>query len=219
LSNPNAPNNTLAAGSGFSVPVTGVSGGGQNTIIGRQSGQFNQNGTNNTMLGYRAGYQSNGSSNVFIGNQAGQNNSESNKLIIANDATATPLIEGTFSSSNLANQTAKINGKLQVTGQLIADGSINIENAILDRSGNNVTLRNSIAGTPAMEITFDSTGGTSNIFKFNGVMILTGSGPGSPTGGGNTGQMGFDSDYLYICINGGAPGSATWKRIPLETWT
>ena len=55
--------------------------------------------------------------------------------------------------------------------------------------------------------------------KINGTFAIAGpAGPGSSTGGGNTGQFAFDSDYLYICISGGQPGSATWKRVALTSF-
>lgn len=40
----------------------------------------------------------------------------------------------------------------------------------------------------------------------------------SSSGLGATGQMTYDSDYLYVCTSGGIKGSAAWKRAALTTW-
>lgn len=53
---------------------------------------------------------------------------------------------------------------------------------------------------------------------FTGPIILDGQAPSSSTAVGTTGQLGWNSSYLFICTSGGAEGAATWKRITLETW-
>jgi len=104
-----------------------------NIFIGRETGQFSQTGTgnvslgnqsfgkgtgsaftgadNNTIIGYRAGYNlgSNDSGNVLLGYQAGYNETGSNKLYIANSNAAFPLIYGDFSTAELG-----INGNLGI---------------------------------------------------------------------------------------------------------
>ncbi len=97
-----------AGGSGFTVEVTAVAGGGSNNVaVGRNAGQAVTTGFNNTYLGYSAGqFNDNGSGNVFIGHGAGQNaGAQSNQLYIANNSTSTPLIFGDFSAGYV-----KING-------------------------------------------------------------------------------------------------------------
>jgi hypothetical protein len=76
-------------------------------------------GSNNTVLGYQAGYNNAGNSNVFIGHQAGFNAAGDNLLYIANDSTATPLIYGEFD-----NAVVTINGDLNVAGELDIDFEI-----------------------------------------------------------------------------------------------
>jgi hypothetical protein len=138
---------------------------------------------------------------VFIGYQAGLTETQSNKLYIANSSTSTPLIAGDFSAS-----TVRINGALEV-------GETSIT-----RVGDVFKIKKNAAASDALTIDFDPTGASSNTFTFNGAMAITGSGPATSTDGGNTGQLGFNSSYLYICVSGGAPGAATWKRIPLEAF-
>ncbi len=96
--------------------------GGLNTAIGRQSIFYNQTGSNNVGIGYRAGlgvYENSHSNNTFIGTLAGNVIStgsdnvcigyragatlatESDKLIIANTDTTTPLIYGEFDNDLL----------------------------------------------------------------------------------------------------------------------
>ena len=37
--------------------------------------------------------------------------------------------------------------------------------------------------------------------------------PTSSTGNGQTGQISWDANYIYICVN-----TNTWKRVALTTW-
>ncbi|WP_044557499.1 tail fiber domain-containing protein [Halobacteriovorax marinus] len=81
-----------------------------NTSIGDGSLTANQSGSNNVAIGYNAGASNiSGSGNVFIGNAAGENETGSNKLYIDNSNTATPLIQGDFSTDIVT-----INGKLKI---------------------------------------------------------------------------------------------------------
>ena len=58
-------------GSGFSIPVATFQSGTQNTAVGYQAGYSNLTGTNNTFNGYQAGFYSTGAYNTFIGTGAG----------------------------------------------------------------------------------------------------------------------------------------------------
>ena len=40
--------------------------------------------------------------------------------------------------------------------------------------------------------------------------------PASSTAAGATGQISYDSNYIYICTSGGVGGAATWKRVALS---
>jgi len=202
-----APPAGLLAGSGFTVVVASITNNQGNTGIGRSSLQFNQNGTRNTALGYRSGWQSSGTDNLFLGYNAGSTESQSNRLIIANQSGT--LIEGNFAGSGAA--TVKVNGTFESTNLLLGETSIT-------RVGDAFKIKKNADAGDALTIQFDPSGLGSNSFIFNGAMVITGSGPETSTGGGAYGQLGFDTSYLYICVVGGPPGSATWKRIALESF-
>lgn len=121
----------------------GSSLGSQNTGIGTFVME-NKTGTNNTLLGYRAGAkfstpvtsfsnnvfigsqagaESTGSNNVFIGNDVGTGFALSNVLAIDNTNTATPLIFGNF-----LTQLLRVNGTLNINNQYslpLFDGAAN----------------------------------------------------------------------------------------------
>jgi hypothetical protein len=40
--------------------------------------------------------------------------------------------------------------------------------------------------------------------------------PSSASTAGITGQVAWDSSYIYVCISGGVAGAATWKKAPLS---
>jgi len=85
-----------------------------NTCIGHKTGQANKTASYNVFLGYEAGYKcADGDANVFVGYKAGYNETGSNKLYIANSDTSDPLIYGEFDNSYV-----KVNGSLEVTGEL-----------------------------------------------------------------------------------------------------
>ena len=75
-------------------------------------------GSNNTVMGYRAGYGNNGNGNVFIGHYAGRNESGNNKLYISNSDTSNPLIKGDFTS-----EVVEINTVMKLTPRATAPAS------------------------------------------------------------------------------------------------
>jgi|SRR6218665_1397232 len=85
--------------------------GNNNTFVGYNAGIF-ANGSDNVMIGNRAGYSNygsgpyTGSGNILIGNSAGSGMGLNNKLFIDNSSTTTPLIWGDFATDQL-----KLNGK------------------------------------------------------------------------------------------------------------
>jgi hypothetical protein len=220
----------LLTGSGFSVPVATITNVGRNTAVGRGAMQINYSGLENTAIGYQAlrnqstsqttaiGYESGlnatGNNSVYLGHQAGKDNNTNNQLFISNSGTPTPLIGGDFSAG-----TVTVNGALTSTGNLTTNSTLKVGETSITRSSDTFIIKkNDAAATNALVINFDPSGGGGNLLQFNGALALTGSGPALSTDGGNTGQLGFDSSYLYICVVGGAPGSATWKRIALESF-
>lgn len=97
--------NSITSGSGNVImgasAMAGSTSSTDNVAIGTQAAQ-NNTGNSNVMIGATAGRSNTGSSNVFIGYNAGNiSSSRSNRLMIDNSNTATPLIDGDFSSDTL----------------------------------------------------------------------------------------------------------------------
>jgi len=88
--------------------------GNKNIAIGGFSGFLNQNGIENTFIGYEAGRNTSTttSGSVMIGHQAGMNETASDRLYIANSNTASPLIYGEFD-----NQKVVTNGNHDIIGE------------------------------------------------------------------------------------------------------
>jgi len=75
-----------------------------NLGIGEETNCFNQTGSQNTIIGYKAGRGSslhNKSGNIFLGYHAGYNETEDDKLYIENSDSSTPLIGGDFSTDKV----------------------------------------------------------------------------------------------------------------------
>lgn len=90
-------NNIVIGQSALGVSTTGSS----NIAIGSQALNSNVTGAGNVAIGFNAGFTNTGSGNIFIGYSAGNASAFSgisNQLIIANSTTATPLIQGNFST-------------------------------------------------------------------------------------------------------------------------
>jgi len=84
----------------FTHNTTGI----YNVGLGYAVGYFNQEGSQNTIIGYNAGAGTayhNKSGNVFLGYRAGYNESGNNKLYIENSDSDTPLIGGDFSADEI----------------------------------------------------------------------------------------------------------------------
>lgn len=84
------------------------------TAVGDYALYSNSAGSDNTALGWEAGYYQVGNRGVFIGYQAGKNVALTGDdlLVIANSTTATPLIHGNFATPALT-----VNGSLVVNEQ------------------------------------------------------------------------------------------------------
>jgi len=52
----------------------------------------------------------------------------------------------------------------------------------------------------------------------NGSFRISTKTPASSTAAGVTGQIAWDSSYVYVCTAGGTSGNATWKRAAISTW-
>jgi hypothetical protein len=95
-----------------------------NTILGSGSGYKLLSGYRNIFIGVSSGFNIvSGDDNIFIGYQSGFNETGSNKLYIENSNSTTPLIYGDF-----ANDTVRVNGTLNVVGNIKLSGEIIQEN-------------------------------------------------------------------------------------------
>jgi len=115
-------NNTILGNDAARNMTTSI----DNVCIGNSVARNNIIGNSNVMIGMNAGYNSKGSNNVFIGRSAAYTETGSGKLYIEGyPNTPDPLIYGEFD-----NDIVRINGDLEVTGDLIANvlpvGSIQI---------------------------------------------------------------------------------------------
>jgi uncharacterized protein (TIGR02145 family) len=85
--------------------------GNYNTSNGVEAGYSNTSGNYNVFLGYRAGYYETGSNKLFIDNQSRASESDAREKV---------LIYGEF-DANPANQTLKINGKINASNHQIVN--------------------------------------------------------------------------------------------------
>ncbi len=146
----------------------------QNTADGMNALFANTTGYDNVALGYQAGvWNQTGTGNVFIGANAGANEMGSNKLYISNSNTATPLIYGDFSTSQLT-----FNGSITVTTAAVFQGTLSVTGAATfnghiitgNSSGSTTIVVGANAGTGATaSITGNDTSGT--------ITVTTGTGP------------------------------------------
>jgi hypothetical protein len=129
-----------------------------NIGIGTETGYALTTGAQNTVIGYQAGRSlTEGTGNVLVGYQAGYSlTTQSNQLYIDNSSTATPLIQGDFSSDALT-----INGSLAVTAGVTfahdAAATVVADAAVVDASA-----------VTALEITSDGNDATDVLTINNG---------------------------------------------------
>ena len=120
-----------------------VTSGDNNTRIGRWSG-YNANGASNAVsVGYRSGWKDLGSRNIFIGeNVVGQNSAnftDSNHLAIGSSETAADnLLFGYHGTS--AARFLDVNGALNVSGSIVASGSVAGEVGVLAIASNTASM-------------------------------------------------------------------------------
>lgn len=114
------------------------SAGNENVYVGVYTGSENENGSGNTFIGHNAGGEAQGSGNVFIGSYSGYYEHTNNKLIINNSFSASPLIWGDFTASQL-----KLNGKVGIGSAFgnfpTTAGGVNLNNYSLFVKGGILT--------------------------------------------------------------------------------
>ncbi|OIQ17234.1 MAG: hypothetical protein BM557_08455 [Flavobacterium sp. MedPE-SWcel] len=96
--------NDTGAGNGDPV-VTNL--GSNNVIVGYRAGR-RSTGNSNVFMGYMSGHNAIGNKNILIGYQAGKDETGSNKLYIADSDTDNPLIYGDFSANELKFNAQKV---------------------------------------------------------------------------------------------------------------
>jgi len=114
-----------------------------NVGVGNLTNYYNKEGSNNTIIGYEAGYGSvthSKSGNVFLGYNAGYNDTTDNKLYIENSSSSSPLIWGDFandrivingnSGDNTNNRTFFSNGSAGGTTAWFNDSDIQLKKNI-----------------------------------------------------------------------------------------
>ena len=60
--------------------------------------------------------------------------------------------------------------------------------------------------------------GIAGVINAGGLRIPTASDP-TPTSAGETGEIRWGQNYIYVCTTGGAANNAVWKRAAISTWT
>ena len=202
--------------------------GNNNTANGYWANYYNQEGSNNTIIGFEAGRGTtlhNKSGNVFLGYQAGYYDTTDNKLYIENSDTILPLIYGEFDNDILA-----VNGSLGVgtsspSEKLEVNGNAKADTVFAEAFSSNSPLHLQTNGTTRIYVD-DATGdvgiGNSSptakldVNGTNGYDQLRLRTPYTPTGtsdsNGNTGDISWDEDYIYVKTSSG------WKRTALSTF-
>lgn len=84
------------------------------------------------------------------------------------------------------------------------------------RSDRNVILNadyNNDSGSPESEVIFKTDNAERVKINASGLLITNAKTPSSASDLGNTGQIAWDSNYVYVCV-----ATDTWKRAAIATW-
>ncbi|NLJ08347.1 MAG: hypothetical protein GX437_11820 [Sphingobacteriales bacterium] len=108
-------------------------------------------------------------------------------------------------------------GLLSWTTKLSGSGT----SGYLSKYSSSTSLSSSILYDDGTNIGISTTSLTSKL-DINGssIRIRTSSTPSSSSDNGYTGEIRWDTDFIYICTNGDGPGgnTDTWKRAAISTW-
>ena len=195
MKNRDGSNNTFVGAGAGEYNVSG----GPNTFLGYVAGYLNVDGARNTFLGNYAGHDNvSGHHNIYIGDHAGENELGSYKLYIAPSNTSTPLIYGEFD-----NKILKINGSLQVTGNITSASTATGDTFLggLAGSSNTSGQLNTFIGTYAGA---NNTTGNSNTYIGQAAGYLS-MGSGNVFIGNGAGYNEAGSNLLYIANGVGSP--------------
>lgn len=110
----------------------------------------------------------------------------------------TVFIDTTNNRLGIANGSPSV--ELEVTGSATISGNVTIGSSFVDTTNERIGA-NTTAPTAALDI-------NSNKFR-----VRTAKTPSSASDTGTTGDICWDSGYIYICV-----GTNTWKRAAIATW-
>ena len=147
----------------------------KNVGIGLCANQYNQEGSNNTIIGYYAGSGSslhNKSGNIFLGYSAGKDETGDNKLYIQNSSSSTPLIYGDFDTELI-----RINGELELNNDASPSSLKFFEPSA---SGSDYTKFQSQAQATAITYTLPASAGTNGqVLQTSNTSVLSWVSPSS----------------------------------------
>jgi len=128
--------------------------------------------------------------------------------ILVSDVTPNPLylyaIETSFDTSKYGGETPIPIVKMQTTGNIVTTGSTRLSGNVITSGGlQAIAIGNVTPGTGAFT-TLTSSG---NLFVSNTYV------PSLANSTGATGQISYDTSYVYICL-----GANNWKRANLAAW-
>lgn len=171
-------------------------------------------GNYNSFLGYMAGNVTTGNSNVFLGYKAGILNANAVNNIFVGDNTGAHNTTG--SNNCFIGYRAGFNN---------VSGSGNV--FVGYKAGYNETASNRlyIANSDTSTLIYgefdnkrvgilDNTSPTAALDINSDILRLrTSKTPATAGASGNTGDICWDSDYIYVCV-----ATNTWKRVGISTW-
>ena len=214
--------NSITVGGKISVINTGYS-----VFIGEEAG-INDDSTNNynVSIGYQAGKQNtSGNQNTSIGsktlhdNTTGSNNTSigslsnySNQSGSGNTSVGDNSLPSNYSGSNNTSIGYQ-------SGYFNTSGSGNVfigyKAGYWETESNKLHIDNYGSGPPLIwgDFATDSLVINGNLTVTGKVTFTNNTPPDSTTATGTLGQIIYDEDYIYICIQ-----SNQWKRVAISTW-
>lgn len=159
----------------------------KNTFVGRRAGRNATSVSRSVAIGHKTMEDNTGQDAVAIGYKAGQSNSQDNQFILENKSvTATPLIQGDFSTQKVGIGKSSPSKELDVAGQLTLDDSYirNLSNvsSSSSTSGDDFYSVNSSGGSVTLTLSSsDAEDGRVVHVKRNGSNVVTIDTEGSKT--------------------------------------
>lgn len=223
------PGNNTIVGGNIGIPSQGA-----NTFVGYSAGEVISSGGANTFIGNSAGRRlTTGNQNTYLGNEAGAmaTTGSNNTILGALSGGNFGGVSATASDNTLVGKgimTFMTSGSRNVivghgAGALIQSGS---DNTIIGRNAG-AALPSSTTGT--IVIGSGASVGSSNelaigtyitgnsaLVKISGsrqLVLETAQTPASASAAGTTGEVRWDSDFVYVCV-----ATNTWKRSAIATW-